>query len=152
YNYFKSKEEVIEALAEDSILRFKPILKRVGAEASSFEEYLRGAFRAYFRFIAKENQPLIESGGAHALMASVRIDTPEIKAVADEIRADVERVVNEENGRRIDTGYLTAAAIGIAREMGDAMLLRRPVDPDATAEFAAALVLRGVGGLPPEPC
>jgi len=55
-------------------------------------------------------------------------------AVAEEIRADLEHV----------TAYLTAAAIGIAREMGEHMLLRRPVDVDGATEFATALLLAGV--------
>ena len=29
YNYFKSKEEVFEAIAGDSVLRFRPLLQKV---------------------------------------------------------------------------------------------------------------------------
>src|SRR5215470_4407993 len=48
YNYFKSKEEVFEALADDGAARFKPILRQARERAKSFEDYLRTAFGAYF--------------------------------------------------------------------------------------------------------
>ena len=64
--------------------------------------------------------------------------------ISRRIRADLEHVLSGEGGPKIDTAYLTAAAIGIAREMGEHMLLRRPVDVDGATEFATALLLAGV--------
>src|SRR5512147_416523 len=43
YNYFRSKEEVFEALADDGAARFKPILRAARERAKSFEDYLRTA-------------------------------------------------------------------------------------------------------------
>ena len=45
--------------------------------------------------------------------------------------------------------YLTAAAIGMAREMGDQMLSRRPLDPDGAASFATRLLMDGLNALMP---
>ena len=39
---------------------------------------------------------------------------------------------------------ITAAAIGMAREMGDHMLKRRPVDAKGATEFASKLMLAGI--------
>src|SRR5262249_49136884 len=42
YNYFRSKEEVFEALAADGAARFKPILRQARERAKSFEDYAHG--------------------------------------------------------------------------------------------------------------
>src|SRR5262249_62144598 len=54
YNYFKSKEEVFEALADDGAARFKPMLQAARTQATSFEDYLRTSYRAYFQFLVDE--------------------------------------------------------------------------------------------------
>src|SRR5215813_6108120 len=56
YNYFRSKEEVFEALADDGARRFKPLLRAARESAVSFEDYLNRALHAYFRFLVDENQ------------------------------------------------------------------------------------------------
>ena len=40
---------------------------------------------------------------------------------------------------------MTAAAVGIALEVGDLMLRRRPVDVDGATCFASQLFLSGIG-------
>jgi len=147
YNYFKSKEEVFEALADDSTARFRPRLARVRAEATDFESYIRAAYRAYFEFLLSENQDAIESGAPHMALIGVRVDTPEMHTIVQEIRSDLETRLSEGVASQIDTEYVTAAAVGIAREMGDHMLKRRPVDVDGASRFAAELFLNGVARL-----
>src|SRR5512147_3117164 len=44
YNYFRSKEEVFEALADDGARRFRPILRGAHENAQNFEDYLHSAF------------------------------------------------------------------------------------------------------------
>ncbi|KCZ55711.1 hypothetical protein HY29_11335 [Hyphomonas beringensis] len=144
YNYFKSKEEVFEAIAEDSAHRFRAHLSDVRATATDFEAYVYDAFRAYFGFIAAENEEAICNGAPHLALIGVRVDTPEMLAVAEEIRLDLEHVLSRDEGPKLDTAYLTAAAIGIAREMGDHMLTRRPIDVEGATQFAASMLLGGV--------
>jgi AcrR family transcriptional regulator len=143
YNYFKSKEEVFQAIAEDSTHRFRAHLSDVRARTNSIEDYIEHAFRAYFSFIARENEQAIRAGAPHLALMGVRVDTPEMLAVAEEIRADLERTLTGETAEGLDLEYLTAAAIGIAREMGDYMLQRRPVDVEGATAFATGLVLAG---------
>jgi AcrR family transcriptional regulator len=147
YNYFKSKEEVFQAIAEDSTHRFRAHLSEVRARTNSIEDYIEHAFRAYFSFIARENEEAIRAGAPHLALMGVRVDTPEMLAVAEEIRADLERTLTGETAEGLDLEYLTAAAIGIAREMGDYMLQRRPVDVEGATAFAAGLVLAGARAL-----
>lgn len=143
YNYFKSKEEVFQAIAEDSTHRFRAHLSDVRARAGTMEDYIQDAFRAYFSFIARENEEAIKAGAPHLALMGVRVDTPEMLAVAEEIRADLEQKLSREAAEGLDLEYLTGAAIGIAREMGDYMLQRRPVDVEGATRFASTLVLAG---------
>ncbi|MGE0830088.1 MAG: TetR/AcrR family transcriptional regulator, partial [Hyphomonadaceae bacterium] len=66
YNYFKSKEEVFEALADDGARRFKPILRSARESASTFEDFIRRALIAYFHFLQSEQaagaQPVTNRG------------------------------------------------------------------------------------------
>ncbi|KCZ90687.1 TetR/AcrR family transcriptional regulator [Hyphomonas johnsonii] len=144
YNYFKSKEEVFEAIAEDSTYRFRARLSDVRARATSLEDYIDQAYRAYFSFIAAENEQAISDGAPHMALIGVRVDTPEMLAVADEIRSDLDHVLSADGAPDVDIDYLTSAAIGIAREMGDDMLQRRPVDAEGATLFATRLLLAGV--------
>jgi len=147
YNYFKSKEEVFEALADDSVQRFRPLLQRVREEARDLESYLVAAYGAYFNFLAEDNNQAIKEGAPHMSLIGVRVDTPEMQAVSEEIAADLEIVMDKIGLGHLDIDYITAAAIGMAREMGDHMLKRRPVDAKGATEFASKLMLAGIEAL-----
>jgi AcrR family transcriptional regulator len=147
YNYFKSKEEVFEALANDSVKRFRPLLQKVREEAKDLETYLYAAFGAYFSFLAEENDDAIQGGAPHMSLIGVRIDTPEMQTVSEEISADLEIAMDKIGLGHLDINYITAAAIGMAREMGEHMLQRRPVDPKIATEFAAKVTLAGIEAL-----
>lgn len=147
YNYFKSKEEVFEAIAQDSTYRFRDRLADVRARTAGLEDYMEHAYRTYFGFIARENEEAIAKGAPHLALIGVRVDTPEMHATAQEIRSDLEHVLSKDGAPQLDTEYLTAAAIGIAREVGDYMLKRRPVDVEGATQFACTLLRSGIQGL-----
>ena len=144
YNYFRSKEEVFEAIANESTRRFRPMLQTVREQATSFEEYIQAAYGAYFSFLQAENEGAIRDGAPHMALIGVRVDTPEMHAIFDEIRSDLEEVARTADVSLEDSEFLTAAAIGIAREIGDHMLKRRPADVDGATRFATTLLLNGV--------
>lgn len=146
YNYFRSKEEVYEALADDSAARFRPILRQAREAAQGFEDYLHAAFLAYFRFIVEEN--LTEGRPIEERLPHVRLDTPETKAVYQEVRQSLEEAMAGGQAPSVDSDYLACACIGIAQEVGSAMLRRAPPDVEAAAAFATGLVLRGLAGAP----
>jgi len=151
YNYFKSKEEVFEALARDSVIRFRPVLQAVRESADTFEDYIHGAFNAYFEFLLDENRQALATEAPHIALIGVRVDTPEMQTIFEEIRSDLELVVLRGEAPHVDTEYLTAAAVGIAREIGDRMLQRKPVDVKGATAFATAMILAGVQAVPETP-
>jgi AcrR family transcriptional regulator len=144
YNYFKSKEEVFQALSSDSVRRFRPLLGEVRQQSDSFEDFVHGAYRAYFQFLSDENSEAIQGGAPHIALIGVRVDTPEMLTIFEEIRTMFEEMLSAGEAPRVDSEYLAAAAIGIARDLGDHMLLRRPVDVDEATRFAASLLLGGL--------
>ena len=46
YNYYKSKEEVFDALADDGARRFRPLLRAESEKAVDFPSFVRGAILA----------------------------------------------------------------------------------------------------------
>lgn len=147
YNYFRSKEEVFEALADDGARRFRPILRMAREHARSFRDYLHSAFVAYFRFIVEDNESEgrpIDERRPHV----IRMDTPEMMAVYNEVRQSLEEAIARGDAPHVDADYLACACIGIAQEVGGAMLRREPPAIDEAAAFATSLILNGLAGVP----
>lgn len=148
YNYFRSKEEVYAAIADDSARKFSPIIKALRANAPDFETFVRQAIAAYFAFIAEEYAARVAARPAGDLPPHVQGETPEMTVVFAEVRAALEAEIARRHGPRADTEYLAAACIAVAREVGDRMVSRRPLDIPAAADFAVAMILGGLNGLP----
>ena len=147
YNYYRSKEEVIAALADDGARRFRPILHAQYEKATDFESYLRGAIRAYFDFIAAEDAAWGGPRLTHEPDPYTR-NTPEILAVHDEVRTAFAGVMERGLAPRVDLDYLATACIAIAREVGEKMVARNPPDVEAATEFCVRLILGGLAALP----
>ena len=147
YNYYRSKEEVFDALADDGARRFRPILHALSAKASDFESYLRAAVRAYFDFLAGEQESWLVRAAATEPLPHAR-NTPEILAVFEEVRTVFADVMDRGLAPKVDLDYLAASCIAVAREIGEKMMERKAVDVDAAAEFVVRLILGGVPALP----
>jgi len=147
YNYFRSKEEVFEALADDGARRFRPVLREAHDEAKTFVDYLHRAFLAYFRFIVEDNsiegRP-VDERRPHVL----RMDTPEMLSVYQEVRQSLEEAIARGDMPNVDAEFLAYACIGMAQEVGAAMMRRSPPDVEEAADFLTGLVLKGLDGAP----
>jgi AcrR family transcriptional regulator len=144
YNYYRSKEEVFDALADDGARRFRPILQAQSAQATDFESYLRAAVTAYFDFIAAEQ----DSWGQSADTMPHARNTPEMLAVFEEVRAAFAATMDRNLAAEVDLDYLAGSAIAVAREVGERMMARRPVDVARAADFVVRLIMGGVPHLP----
>ncbi|MFZ0267996.1 TetR/AcrR family transcriptional regulator [Caulobacter sp.] len=147
YNYYKSKEEVFDALADDGARRFRPILRAESDKAVDFESFLRGAIRAYFDFLEGEHESWRTNRPAGEVFPHARA-TPEIQAVFDEVHEAFAKVLEHDHVPAVDLDYFTAACIAVAREIGDKMLERRPIDASAATDFAVRMILGGLPALP----
>jgi len=148
YNYFRSRDEVFEALADDGAARFRPILRACWEASSSFEGYLRAAIQAYFDFLADEHETWQAGRPMGERQPHMSIQTPEMERVFEEVRDAFSKAIEHGGAPRVDADYLAAACIAVARQVGDRMLERRPVDTRAATEFATKLILGGLPALP----
>jgi AcrR family transcriptional regulator len=151
YNYYRSKEEVFAALADDGARRFAPILKSLRGHGHSFETFVQLAIAAYFEFIADEHRNWVARRPAGEPHLHVQGETPEMAAVFAEIRDALAEDIAARKGPYADPDYMAAACIAVAREVGDKMLERRPIDTIGAAEFATTMILGGLKGLPKAP-
>lgn len=147
YNYYRSKEEVFDALADDGARRFKPILQAQSAKATDFESYLRAAVTAYFDFIAAEHENWNIGAADSGPMPHAR-NTPEILAVFEEVRRVFAAIMGRDVSAKVDIDFLAASCIAVAREIGDRMIERPVVDVPAATDFVVRLILGGVPNLP----
>ncbi|MBS0410482.1 MAG: TetR/AcrR family transcriptional regulator [Proteobacteria bacterium] len=146
YNYYRSKEEVFDALADDGARRFRPILHAAALKATDFESYLRAAVGAYFNFIAADEN-LYPPPANQEPMPHTR-NTPEMLAVFEEVRSVLADVMERGLAPKVDLDFLVASCIAVAREIGEKMVERRPVDVEGATEFVVRLLLAGVQAVP----
>ncbi len=147
YNYFKSKEEVFQAIQDENALKIRPRLREERAKAATIEAFISGTFRTFLEFVASDEASF------HAIRRNtdtlrVRMDTPEIIAGFEELRADLEEAISKGLFPSVDADYVMAAIVGVGFEVAERMLRRESPDPVAAAEFATALFLGGIRALP----
>ncbi|WP_430421437.1 TetR/AcrR family transcriptional regulator [Phenylobacterium sp.] len=152
YNYYRSKEEVFAALADDGARRFAPILKALRNKGGPLDGFVREAIVAYFEFMADEHVSWMARRPAGEAQPHIQGETPEMAAVFNEVKDALEHAITEGRGPLGDTEYMTAACIGVAREVCDKMLMRRPIDTAAAADFTVEMILGGLRGLPGAKC
>ena len=145
YNYFKSKEEVFQAIRDEVALAIRPRLHEERIKAATAEEFVISTFRVFFEFVVGDG---VNFHTIRPDAMRVRMDTPEIVAGFEELREDIELAIAKGLFPPVDADYLMAAIVGVAFEVTDRMWRREPHDPAAAAEFAAALFIGGVRALP----
>ena len=148
YNYYKTKEEVYEALSDDGVRRFRPILAAQYERATDFQTYIRGAIEAYFNFLVEEHKAERANRAPGERHPHVRTETPEMQAVFAQVKGSISDALAKGDGSMVDADYLAAAAIAIAREIGERMVERDPVDVPDAVEFAVQMILGGIPALP----
>lgn len=147
YNYFKSKEEVFQALQDETALRVRPRLRAERIRARNFEEFIAGTFRTFFDFVKNDHSSLATMR-RNPELARMRIDTPEVIAGFDELRTDLEIAIKNGVMPDTDADLLMAAIVGVAFEVANHMITRDDIGVDDAAKFATALFLGGVHALP----
>ena len=147
YNYFKSKEEVFQAIRDEVALAIRPRLHEERMKATTVEDFINCTFRTFFEYVADDR--INFRAIRHTSDATrVRMDTPEVIAGFEELRTDIELAIAKGLFPPVDADFLMAALVGVAFEMAERMNRREPHDPAAAAEFATALFLGGVRKLP----
>jgi len=138
YNYFKSKEQVYQALRDEEALAIRPRLREVRASAGNAQDFLAVSFRTFFWFVAEH--------GTGSSGDRFRLDSPEVMAGFAELREDIEQAMARGLLPPADAALLTAALAGVAFELAEEV--RQGAEVEKVAGFATALFLGGIGALP----
>jgi AcrR family transcriptional regulator len=136
YNYFKSKEEVYQALRDEQALKVRPLLRAARARAADAEAFFALSFRAFFQFVADDS-------AGRAAPDAFRMDSPQVVAGFAELKQDIIAAMEAGILPPADPDNLTAALAGMAFEL--ASRIKAGADVEKTALFATRLFL---GGLP----
>jgi AcrR family transcriptional regulator len=147
YNYFKSKEEVYQAIRDEVALAIRPRLREQRTQATTVEEFITCSFRTFFEYVSDDriNFRAIRHSADNSRM---RVDTPEVIAGFEELREDIETAIAGGLFPPVDPDFLMAAIVGVAFEVAERMLRRQPHDAAEAADFATNLFLGGVRALP----
>lgn len=146
YNYFKSKEEVYQALRDEVALAVRPRLRASRRAAATPEEFMAASFGGFLEAALAEG-PRFSPRPDGALR--FRMDTPEVLAGIAELRADIEDAMARGALPPLDAGRLTAAMVGLGFELAGG--LEGPDDAAAAADFAVRLMLGGLDAVSGEP-
>ena len=147
YNYFKTKEEVFDALQSNAISRFKPVLREIHMSArGNFEKFVETAYLGYFQF-AVDNRPFAKNLEENGIFAKARFDTPETLVMFAEIKNYILKYVADDDFSTQDHEFLTASCIGIAQELSQCILRNQDTKIEDVARFATCFVLAAVNGL-----
>jgi AcrR family transcriptional regulator len=140
YNYFKSKEQVYQALRDEEALAIRPRLREARASATNAQDFLAASFRAFFWFVAEKG----EAGGDR-----FRLDSPQVLAGFAELRQDIEKAMAQGLLPSTDAGLLAAALTGVAFELAEEV--KAGAEVEKVTAFATALFVGGIGALPSRP-
>ena len=147
YNYFQSKEEVFQAIQDESALRIRPRLHEERARATTVEEFISGTFRTFFEFVVSDHSNF-RTLRHNTDTLRVRMDTPETIAGFEELREDLLSAIAKGLFPQVDADFLMAAIVGVAFELAERMTTRDAAEAARAAEFATELFLGGIRALP----
>lgn len=147
YNYYKSKEEVFQALLDDRAKQVRPALLEARKGATTLDGFVKRTFRSYFETLIGD-RPTFEVMRRNTGALRMRMETPELVAGIGEMEADVRKMIKAGTLPNVDPKFLTVSFVGVAFEMGDYIMTQDEPDIEAATEFASALFIGGLSSLP----
>ena len=146
YNYFRSKEEVFQAMRDETALALRPVLREARLKAETAEAFVSETFRAFFGYVVASRTSFGATQRSDAV--HVRVDTPEVIAGFEELRADLDSAIARGLFPSVDAECLTASIVGIAFEMAGVLQRRDNFGSAEATRFATGLVMGGLAALP----
>jgi AcrR family transcriptional regulator len=143
YNYFPDKESIFLALVQESTDRIRSSLRQVRGSAHSVEEFVVGAYRAWFSEIARD-PAMFELLRRNAGTVRTMVDDPLLAAGIEDLLVDLRDAIARGDLPSFDIRYMARSMGGVGLEVGMEMLERSPVDVEGAASFAGALFLGGI--------
>jgi AcrR family transcriptional regulator len=146
YNYFPDKEAVFRVLLDESVSEARAVARAARRAAASPEEFVADAYRAYFGFLAAD-PGLFLLVRRNAGTVSTQFAEPAFGVSVAELEEDLRDGVAAGVLPDHDVGYMAAAMVGAAFELGVRMVERDPPDVEGATRFATGLFLGGFAAL-----
>src|SRR5918912_133905 len=136
YNYFPDKESIFRALVNDSIARVREELRAARREATNLDEFVGGAYHAYFEAMA-DDPTMFQLMRRNAGTIRAMLDDPVLAAGVGELLEDLEDAIAKGELPLLDARYMARAMAGAGLEIAMEMF-EREGDPDVqgAANFA----------------
>ena len=144
YNYFPDKESIFRALVNESIERVREQLRQARRDAQGIEEFVGGAYRAYFAAMA-DDPTMFQLMRRNAGTIRAMLDDPVLAAGVGELLEDLEAAIERGELPPHDARYMARAMAGAGLEIAMEMFDRAGApDVDGAATFATNLFLGGI--------
>ena len=147
YNYFKSKEEVLVAIFDDSA-------KEIGENFRSdkhtipkdFESFLRNKILTFLNYISKKPEIYFIMSNNHNLVTNFSINTPQIILEIDYLKEEVMEGVKEGVFPKIDTDLFALVTRPVVDSLAQEMILHRKFSVEECTERCVNFLLKGFLG------
>jgi AcrR family transcriptional regulator len=143
---FPDKESLFRRLVDDGARRLRARVRAARDRATSVEEFVGDAYRAFFAFVV-EDRVAFELLRREPATIRAWLEEPTLGASIAELREDLETAMERGDVPAVDLDYLTAAMAGVAVEVAMRMVERQPPDVEGAASFVTRLFLGGLDRL-----
>jgi AcrR family transcriptional regulator len=145
YNYFRDKEQVFQALLEESAERARAVVRIERRNLDiTVEERVEGAFRAYFE-LALEDRQLFEVWRRNA--GIIAADENLFEPAIGELFEDLGEWAEAGDIPTLDLDYLATACAGLGFQIATHLIDRDPPDVEGATKFCTRFFLGGVRAL-----
>jgi AcrR family transcriptional regulator len=140
YNYFRSKEEVFQALCDEAARTVEPVIRDARKQANSAEAFFLGSFGAFFRFVAHTRANGINSAPLPMQPSAFRVS---------ELKREIEVAIAGGVLPAVNPQILASAMWGLAAGLAES--LPEWSDIEGAARSATIFMLSGLQAFVVEP-
>lgn len=143
YNYFPDKETVLVEILGVTASDIRVRVRAARRDATTIEEFVRGGYEAYFRYLAEDRLTLDLLRRNAGTIRSL-FDEPSLGAGTEELQADLDAAVAAGLFPPHDTRLMAAAMVGAGLEVGARLLDRGEPDVDAAVDLLKTVFVAGL--------
>lgn len=140
YNYFRSKEEVFQALCDEAAQLVGPAMREARHKAKTADAFFHGTFRAFFVYMVARRASGVGPDPLHGKPVTL-----EVGALKQDIESAISRGVLPPVNAQVLASAMWGLAAGLAESLGEW------TDVDDAARSATAFMVQGFRAFTSEP-
>ncbi|HYC56853.1 MAG TPA: TetR/AcrR family transcriptional regulator [Candidatus Binatia bacterium] len=146
YQYFRDKNDVFAAVAEETLRDLRARLREYRTESTvPFEARIFNTYFAFFEMVVHERR-LFEVLDRNIAPLVSDISFASTRTALAEIREDLWPLLQAEHVSTADLDYFAAASIGVGMMVARQLLERAEPDAAEAAGFCTTMILKGIRG------